>query len=85
MATASGLRFGTGLHASANALLVKEVTAHATTAFLVLPATSGLTTTTVNAGQLSAKPNIVSLDGCGAILNAPVFMVELGHLKHSCI
>ena len=81
MATASGLRFGTGIHAGANALPAKELTAHATTAFLVLPATSGPTTTTANAGQLlNAKPKFVSMDGLGVIPLATVFMVELDQL-----
>ena len=36
-ATASGLSFGTEQPASANALLAKELSAHAIIAFLVLP------------------------------------------------
>ena len=50
--------------------------------FLVLPATSGPTTTTANAGQLlSAKLNHATMDGFGVIPLADVFMVELDHLK----
>ena len=82
MATASGLRFGTKQHASANVLLAKELSAHATTAFLVLPVSSGPTTSTASVSQLSsAKLNSVPPGFHGVLRLATVNMVESDHLR----